>query len=585
MKSLILLALTTVVTSAVWAQSTIQDDWNTGPVLVTGGRDGWRHNSEIFDAYLNSPGGDIFSHVTWNTSGSNGWIEARDAASGSGEYFVAPARFVPNGGNLLGLQAATLSFDFARFLPAVSTSGNGTFQVRLYKGFGYVRTTINPATAYPDFFSTASVWRNFSLNLLDTAIWTPGVDGEGFTPTVEEVLSGVDRILIGGEVRSGSETNGLDNVVLSYTLNDTPSEVKSDFNEAPGGADGREGWIHNFNRAIDGFTGVPQGDLNSRLYWGTDSIDRYLQILEAAGGSNDLFVAPSRYIVENGRFDLLTTASFRFKWKRINPDTTTWTGSTGNDLRSAVRLRLYNGTSFAQWQVPVNEIDQNFYNTVGQWWEFNPDLTDRTKWSVGREGSTSPQLSLDEILAGVSRVAVVGEIRSGSEINALDDFAFTYQRGETLQGTFVFDARETNPPSGVTLEFREVGTTNVLHTRRAPVRPDGTYEVLSVPTGTYDIVVKPRGFLSRTLRNSPIEGSMTGLDLAFVNGDIDGDNSVTVFDYDKLSAFFDKTSADSDWATADADGIAPRDADLDGDGAVTVFDYDVLSRNFDQIGD
>ena len=61
-----------------------------------------------------------------------------------------------------------------------------------------------------------------------------------------------------------------------------------------------------------------------------------------------------------------------------------------------------------------------------------------------------------------------------------------------------------------------------------------------------------------------------------MNGDIDGDNSVTVFDYDRLSAAFDASAGDAGYDAA---------ADLDGDGTVSVFDYDILSRNFDLVGD
>jgi|GEM_PF-2314863 len=116
----------------------------------------------------------------------------------------------------------------------------------------------------------------------------------------------------------------------------------------------------------------------------------------------------------------------------------------------------------------------------------------------------------------------------------------------------------------------------------------GSYQVAipaSLPNGTYSMFVRGRTWMwsSRSINLSAT--GATGLDFTLINGDIDGDNSVTVFDYDKLSSYFDKSSADSDWNTPDGDGIRPSAADLDGDGAVTVFDYDILSRNFDANGD
>lgn len=59
------------------------------------------------------------------------------------------------------------------------------------------------------------------------------------------------------------------------------------------------------------------------------------------------------------------------------------------------------------------------------------------------------------------------------------------------------------------------------------------------------------------------------------NGDCDGDNEVTLFDFAILNAAFGSTPEDSHWN--------PR-ADLDGDEEVTLFDYSILMRNFGQVG-
>jgi hypothetical protein len=60
-----------------------------------------------------------------------------------------------------------------------------------------------------------------------------------------------------------------------------------------------------------------------------------------------------------------------------------------------------------------------------------------------------------------------------------------------------------------------------------------------------------------------------------LNGDCDGDNSVTIFDYIILSDSFDKSTGDS--------GFDAR-SDLDGDGTVSIFDYTYLSDNFERSG-
>ncbi len=93
----------------------------------------------------------------------------------------------------------------------------------------------------------------------------------------------------------------------------------------------------------------------------------------------------------------------------------------------------------------------------------------------------------------------------------------------------------------------------------------------------YDIVIKPSHFLSRKLSNVTLTNDgLSGLNLTFINGDVDGDDSITIFDYIDLSTSFDLSVGDA--------GFNPN-ADLDGDGSVTIFDYIILSNNFDQSGE
>ena len=73
-----------------------------------------------------------------------------------------------------------------------------------------------------------------------------------------------------------------------------------------------------------------------------------------------------------------------------------------------------------------------------------------------------------------------------------------------------------------------------------------------------------------------VSGGVGSQNFSLVNADIDGDNSVTIFDYIDLSNSFDLVLGDAGYIAG---------ADLDGDEGVTIFDYIVLSNNFDQTGD
>jgi len=100
-----------------------------------------------------------------------------------------------------------------------------------------------------------------------------------------------------------------------------------------------------------------------------------------------------------------------------------------------------------------------------------------------------------------------------------------------------------------------------------------------------DFRVTAAGFLAHRVKNVMAPDGKYRLTAELRAGDVDGDGSVTVFDYDLLSRFFDFSSDSPGWMTHGADGFAPIDADLDGDNTVSVFDFDLLSRHFDQNSD
>ncbi len=109
---------------------------------------------------------------------------------------------------------------------------------------------------------------------------------------------------------------------------------------------------------------------------------------------------------------------------------------------------------------------------------------------------------------------------------------------------------------------------------------------LLVEPGKYRIRIKGSHHLAKAWENVDCMGTGTvTLPLQnLVNGDIDNDNAVTVFDYGILSDYFDKSNGDSDWFVTGGNGFAPYQADLDGDDVISVFDYGILSDSFDTTG-
>ncbi|MBS1705130.1 MAG: hypothetical protein JST40_04595 [Armatimonadetes bacterium] len=97
-----------------------------------------------------------------------------------------------------------------------------------------------------------------------------------------------------------------------------------------------------------------------------------------------------------------------------------------------------------------------------------------------------------------------------------------------------------------------------------------------LPAGNYDIAVKGKCWLRKKVQNVPITQQGAQVSLSLINGDVDGDNAVTVFDYLLLTQAFDSNAGESNYMPT---------ADLDGDGSVSIFDYLILATNFDQFGD
>ncbi len=117
---------------------------------------------------------------------------------------------------------------------------------------------------------------------------------------------------------------------------------------------------------------------------------------------------------------------------------------------------------------------------------------------------------------------------------------------------------------------------SVVQTLVTPLTNTGNYTVFTFITGTFDVRVKGQHWLADRRVGVDLSGNVSNLNFDLVNGDVDGDNSVTIFDYIDLSQSFDLGLGDA--------GYNDR-ADLDGDNLVTIFDYIILSNSFDLTGD
>ncbi len=131
-------------------------------------------------------------------------------------------------------------------------------------------------------------------------------------------------------------------------------------------------------------------------------------------------------------------------------------------------------------------------------------------------------------------------------------------------------------PTTVDLEFREAGLPNVLITKTVAVAPDGTFLTDAPSNRVFDVSVKPGHWLRRTVRFDTRPGAISGAAISLLNGDCNGDNTVSIADFLLLRQAFGASAGD------------PRfnpNADLNRDGSIGIGDFLLLRRNFGRSGD
>ncbi|GIV18109.1 MAG: hypothetical protein KatS3mg022_3544 [Armatimonadota bacterium] len=135
----------------------------------------------------------------------------------------------------------------------------------------------------------------------------------------------------------------------------------------------------------------------------------------------------------------------------------------------------------------------------------------------------------------------------------------------------------TAPTGGmnIPIEVRTPGETTPLETHVVALNDAGEYQFQTALWGTFDLSAKGLHWLRRTVMGVALDKDVQ-VDFTLTNGDIDGDNEVTLFDFGALVAAFGSMPGDAHWNS---------EADLDGDEEVTLFDFGILVRNFGAIGD
>ena len=129
----------------------------------------------------------------------------------------------------------------------------------------------------------------------------------------------------------------------------------------------------------------------------------------------------------------------------------------------------------------------------------------------------------------------------------------------------------------ITIQIRNTGSTTALETTTVPLDAAGGFVVFTGVQGTYDIAIQGSHFLRKKLSGVTIPaGGLTGLAATLENGDVNGDNAVSISDFLVLRSVYGTTRTSPNWN---------ENADLNGDGSVGIADFLILRARFGSSGD
>ncbi|MBS1704348.1 MAG: hypothetical protein JST40_00630 [Armatimonadetes bacterium] len=149
---------------------------------------------------------------------------------------------------------------------------------------------------------------------------------------------------------------------------------------------------------------------------------------------------------------------------------------------------------------------------------------------------------------------------------------------KTLTGTCTLgDADPAWAPTGMVADVKIVRNGQVVQAEESTLGANGEFTLTTdLSAGPADMYVKVAHWLTKKVPLNITATGQTNVNFTLLNGDVDRDDSVTIFDYLAISDAFDSNAGDPTYNW---------NADLDKDNSVTIFDYLILSTNFDLTGD
>lgn len=336
--------------------------------------------------------------------------------------------------------------------------------------------------------------------------------------------------------------------------------------------------------------GATRGAIEGQVYFGTPAVAAVVTATRvgqtnSTASTNSNTVGYYRFPgLPEGEYDLKARAGFNEKTKRVTvvaganaPGVDFWIGGKPGDTTPPV---------IARFEQPVTATNSAL--SLDRWAYDTESGIDSVKLRVGTTKGGSQVRGDTEVdpMRGSTVLSGLGlasntqywarmTVTNGSGLSSSIDLPFVATKDpRRIQGTVTLSdfGRE---PYGVqaVLQFLQNGV--LVYELPTLINPDGSYLARPSLEGSFEVRLKSRHFLRGTAGVKTIGAVTTTADFTLTNGDVDGDNVVSIFDYIGLSESFGLA-----WGEA---GFLEW-ADLDGDDEVTIFDYVILSNSFDQEG-
>lgn len=301
-----------------------------------------------------------------------------------------------------------------------------------------------------------------------------------------------------------------------------------------------------------------------------------------------------------GRIDVYRAIAQTLSRVRYNPATghyyervtvpNTWTSSnTAAQARSfygtAGHLAAINSAAENTWI--VNNLEQTFVRShylggfqpagssepAGGWRWSNNDAWSYTNWSPGEPNNAGGEDSLEFFSGGP-----LGGWNDRAGTSAAEGYIVEYPTAPVAISGTITPLNYVPSVAGLqaTIIIRDA-LGNDVETKNAVLNAGGSYSFTTNVRGPHKFRIKISHWLARLTGTFNVTaGGASGVNAVLTNGDVDGDNEITLVDYGRVSASFGKALGDA--------GFDPL-ADLDGDQEVTLVDLGILSGGFGQAGD